>query len=159
MMPNMRRRAWSNFVDSPPTNAWLLVGDEASRPGDDELSDFRRSWRAAETLWTSPKQVQPGDLLFFYFISPIKAVHFAARAASYPFFDSSITVNAYKKVSDHQWWVRYTPMVPVEPGDLCPAAGYYGRSPHLERSTRALPASCGGRQDHVKDGEGPADAH
>ncbi len=31
-----------NILAIPPTNAWLLIGDEASFPTEDELRDNRR---------------------------------------------------------------------------------------------------------------------
>ena len=85
------------LLAGPPTNAWLLLGDEAS-PTRRELQGHAPGWPSRPSLWTAPRQAQPGDLLFFYFIDPIKAVHFAARAASYPFFDPSIEVNAMRAV-------------------------------------------------------------
>jgi len=68
----------------PPTNAWLLIGDEASFPTASDLRDNRRRPLTDDQIWTGSKQTQPGDLLFFYFVAPRKAIHFAARAASYP---------------------------------------------------------------------------
>jgi type I restriction enzyme R subunit len=83
----------------PPTTAWLLIGDEASFPTASDLRDNRRRPLTDDQIWTGSKQTQPGDLLFFYFVAPRKAIHFAARAASYPLFDSKIGVNA-KAVGD-----------------------------------------------------------
>jgi hypothetical protein len=99
----------------PPTNAWLLMGDEAAFPTNTDLRDNRRRPLSGDQIWTGSKQTQPGDLLFFYFIAPRKAIHFAARAASYPFFDSGIGVNANKPVDPNQWWVSYTPQIPIKP--------------------------------------------
>jgi hypothetical protein len=65
------------------TNAWLLVGDDASFPDQKELAHVRKHWRYDDSVWTSAKQVQPGDLLFFYFLSPMKKIRFVARAASF----------------------------------------------------------------------------
>ena len=102
-------------MKSPPTNAWLLIGDEASFPTRRELQEMRRGGRRTDQLWTAPRQAQPGDLLFFYFVDPRKAIYFAARAASYPFFDPSIGVNAVREVNANQWWVEHTPLVELTP--------------------------------------------
>ena len=99
----------------PPTNAWLLIGDEASFPSQSDLRDNRRRPLQDDAIWTGSKQTQPGDLLLFYFVAPRKAIHFAARAASYPCFDSEIGVNAVTEVDANQWWVKYTPQVEVTP--------------------------------------------
>jgi len=99
----------------PPTNAWLLIGDEASFPTASDLRENRRRPLTDDRIWTGSKQTQPGDLLFFYFVAPRKAIHFAARAASYPLFDSKIGVNAKKPVDPNQWWVTYTPQIEVTP--------------------------------------------
>jgi hypothetical protein len=104
-------KPWERSVADPPTNAWLLIGDEASFPDQAELDYVRKHWRYDDSVWTSPKQAQPGDLLFFYFMSPAKEIRFAARAASYPYFDAALVPNSLRNVSDKQWWVRYTPMV------------------------------------------------
>lgn len=108
------RDALRDVVSLAPTNAWLLIGDEASMPTDEELRRSRTTWRA-ECLWTGPKQVQPGDLLFFYFMAPTKAIRFIARAATYPIFDPHEGVNSVKPVDPNQWWLTHTPLVPVAP--------------------------------------------
>ncbi len=99
----------------PPTNAWLLIGDGKSFPSESKLRDHRSMPFSEYPIWTGSKQTQPGDLLFFYFVAPHKAIHFAARVASYPFFDSSIAVSSKKPVDPNQWWVTYTPQVEVAP--------------------------------------------
>ena len=99
----------------PPINAWLLIGDEASFPTEGGLRDSRRRPFSPDDFWTGSKQTQPGDLLFFYFMAPRKAIHFASRAASYPFFDREIGVNADRPVDPNQWWVEYTPQVELTP--------------------------------------------
>ena len=107
--------ALKNILAIPPTNAWLLIGDEESFPTDSYLRDNRRKPLSDDHIWTGSKQTQPGDLLFFYFIAPRKAIHFAARAASYPVFDPSIGVNAEKPVDPNQWWMKHTPLIEVTP--------------------------------------------
>jgi hypothetical protein len=104
-----------NILAIPPTNAWLLIGDEASYPTDSELRDMRRTPLSENRIWTGSKQTQPGDLLFFYFIAPLKAIHFVARAVSYPYFDSKMGVNSEKPVDPNQWWLTYTPQIEVTP--------------------------------------------
>ena len=110
----MARTTLKSIVTSAPTNAWLLMGDEASMPTSQELRSSRTEWRQ-QCLWTGPKQVQPGDLLFFYFIAPTKAVHFVARAATHPIFDPHEGVNSVRPVDPNQWWLIRTPLVPVAP--------------------------------------------
>ena len=97
-----------------PINAWLLMGDDASFPTPREQ---RESWASGRTdnVWTGPRQAQPGDLLFFYFMAPRKAVHFVARATSHPMFDPSIGVNALAPIDLNQWWIGYTPLAPMTP--------------------------------------------
>lgn len=95
-----------------PVNAWLLVGDEASYPTSHDLRLMRKPAVATDT-WTAPSQAQPGDLLLFYFMAPRKEIRFAARAASHPFFDSSVGVNSLKAIDPHQWWITHTPLVEV----------------------------------------------
>lgn len=107
--PSLKR-----LVSSAPTNAWLLIGDEASYPTAEELRDSRLRWRE-ECFWTGPRQAQPGDLLFFYFMAPRKAIHFLARAGSHPVFDPTIEVNALRDVDPNQWWLNHTPLVEVKP--------------------------------------------
>ena len=107
--------ALKNILAIPPTNAWLLIGDEKSFPTESSLQDMRRRPLSDDDIWTGSKQTQPGDLLFFYFMTPRKAIHFAARAASYPFFDSEIGVNAKGLVDPNQWWMKFTPLIEVTP--------------------------------------------
>lgn len=97
-----------------PINAWLLMGDAASFPTAQELRRMRRRMRK-DDIWTAPKQLHAGDLLLFYFMAPLKAVHFVARASSFPVFDASIGVNALREVDPNQWWVRHTALVPTVP--------------------------------------------
>jgi hypothetical protein len=103
------------ILEIPPTNAWLLFGDEASFPTASELRDNLRRPLTDNQIWTGSKQTQPGDLLFFYFLAPRKAIHFAARAAAYPFFDSKIGIESLTPVDPNKWWVKYTPLIKVTP--------------------------------------------
>jgi len=86
----------------PPTNALLLMGDEASFPNSDDLRAQRDPLDPDLWNWTCPRQIQRGDLVFIYFMTPRKAVHFAARALYPPVYDPSIQVNALKKIDRHQ---------------------------------------------------------
>ena len=158
-MPAAVTTALDRLCATPPVNAWLLMGDEASFPTAAELRRMPRTWRE-ECLWTGPKQVQPGDLLLFYFMAPRKAVHFVARAAGYPVFDPSIAVNAVKEVDPNQWWVGHTPLVAVRPlafRDLKEAMGGHlnlrGKPTHFLRpeiiqqlvtNRRLVPSRAGG---------------
>lgn len=97
-----------------PVNAWLLIGDAAAYPTARELDQMRRRGTPSD-IWTAPPQALPGDLLLFYFMHPIKEIRFAARAASNPFFDASIHVNAERVVDRHQWWITHTRLLEVPP--------------------------------------------
>ena len=77
-----RHASLKDIVAIPPVNAWLLIGDEASYPTATDLREGRTYWNF-DSIWTGPRQAQPGDLLFFYFIAPRKAIHFVARAAAH----------------------------------------------------------------------------
>lgn len=103
--------------DDAPQQAWLMLGDEASFPTEDEVGEaiLRGETGVFETLWTAAKQTQPGDLLVFYFTGRRKAAHFVARAASAAFSSSDWAVNADREMNDQQWWVYCTPLLPIEP--------------------------------------------
>ncbi|MTB87054.1 hypothetical protein H9L21_08195 [Aeromicrobium senzhongii] len=103
------------FVE--PKNAWLLMGDSASRLSDEESWEFQREGRAGiyNAMWTAPRNIEVGDLVLFYFVSPVKAVHYVARAASRAFWRDDIEVNADSPVGDKQWWAYFTPPVEIEP--------------------------------------------
>lgn len=104
-------------IDVPPASAWLLVGDEASFPTTEELASSAAKGKVGifDDLWTAAKQTQFGDLVLIYFMSPRKAVHFVARAASDAFFDREIAVNAERTVADEQRWAYLTPLIEIEP--------------------------------------------
>lgn len=99
----------------PPVNAWLLMGSRSSYPTVDEIGAARHDAARGiyEDTWTAPKQTEPGDLLFFYFMSPDKAVHFVARSAGHAFFAEAEDTGA--TWSRRQWWTHITPMVEIEP--------------------------------------------
>lgn len=103
------------FVE--PQNAWLLMGDSATRFTDEQSAKFQGEGRVGiyNTTWTAPKNIEVGDLVLFYFVSPVKAVHFVARAASRAFWRDDIEVNADGPVGDKQWWAYFTPPVEIEP--------------------------------------------
>ena len=103
-----------DVLEIAPVNAWLVIGDAAAYPTTRELAQMRRR-RTPSDIWTAPSQAQPGDLLLFYFTHPIKEIRFAARAASNPFFDASISINAERVVDQHQWWITHTPLHEVPP--------------------------------------------
>jgi hypothetical protein len=103
--------------DIAPANAWLLKGTEASYPSLDELRGDREAADVGIFTWewTTAAQTQVGDLALFYFLSPRKAVHFVARAASDAFFSRDIPVNADQPVADTQWWAHFTTPIEIEP--------------------------------------------
>lgn len=103
--------------DAGPQQAWLMLGDQASFPTDEQIGEaiLHGDVGVFETMWTAAKQTQPGDLLIFYFTGERKAAHFVARAASAAFPRSDLAVNADRDVQDQQWWVYCTPLLPIEP--------------------------------------------
>ena len=103
--------------DSAPQQAWLVFGDDAAWPTEDELVEQHESGDAGvfEPMWTAAKQTQVGDLLLCYFGGHRRAVHFVARAASAAFYASDIEVNTEGEVRPEQWWVFHTPLIPIEP--------------------------------------------
>lgn len=118
-------RSTADVLKIAPVNAWLMIGDAASYPTSRELKRMRRQGTPTE-VWTAPSQAQPGDLLLFYFMAPIKEIRFAARAGSNPFFDATFGVNADRPIDPHQWWITHTPLIEVPPiafRDLAAALG------------------------------------
>jgi len=103
--------------DLAPSSAWLLIGDHAAFPDPEELANLRDESSAGifDYLWTAAKQTVVGDLALIYFMTPIRAVHFVARAASSAFFTRDIEVNADRKVADEQSWAYLTPLIQIEP--------------------------------------------
>ena len=91
-----------------PRSAWLLLADEAAyltREELDEQAQYRPQDLADEDadlhIWTCSPRVQQGDTLLIYYVSPKKAVHFIARAAFSPFWDTEIGVNTVGEVNRH----------------------------------------------------------
>jgi hypothetical protein len=82
-----------------PRSAWFLFGSQDSLLTDDDLMDDDGS-----SEWNCPKHVEIGDVLFFYFKAPYKAVHFVARAISEPY-----------PGEDGWHWLAYDCMVRIEP--------------------------------------------
>lgn len=100
-------------AQAPPTNAWLLIGDDASFPTPGELVAQRDPANPDLAEWTCPRQIMRGDLVFIYFIAPRKAIYFAARAMSAPVYETEAEVNALKPIDPHQWWAELSPLIPV----------------------------------------------
>jgi hypothetical protein len=115
--PSAVQRMGGDPRELEPQQAWLVIGDDASWPTNEELDEQAELGAVGifESVWTAAKQTQPGDLLLFYFMGSRKAVHFVARAASPAFYDAERGVNSIGSPSDHQWWVFHTPLVPVVP--------------------------------------------
>jgi hypothetical protein len=103
--------------DVSPGSAWLLKGSEASFPTSAELHRDRAAANVGifTWAWTTASQTQIGDLVLIYFMSPRKAVHFVARAASNAFFSRDVAVNADGKVNQAQWWGYFTTPIEIEP--------------------------------------------
>lgn len=105
--------AFGAMLDKP-RSAWLLQGAEKS------LEYLERDQEdlfhpTIDDIWTAPKQVRPGDLLFFYFRDPIKEIRFVGRAASYPFFADDIEVDGDGRAGNRQWWVHFGMVAPTSP--------------------------------------------
>lgn len=103
--------------DLDPSSAWLLIGDHAAFPDPEELANLRDESSAGifDCLWTAAKQTVVGDLALIYFMAPIKAVHFVARAASSAFFARDVKVNADVEVADEQTWAYFTALIAIKP--------------------------------------------
>ena len=142
--PNL---TWHEAQAQHPQSAWLMLGDEASYPSAKELArQVERAERGVFDIWTASPQTRPGDLLLFYFTGKRKAVHFAARALSYAHFSRDISVNANRGVNDHQWWVRISPMVELEPILLARLREAFNGHLLLKgRSGRYIPHASAGR--------------
>ena len=98
---------------SPPVNAWLLLGSEASFITSAEVTAANAA--GGRMLWTAPKQARPGDLAVIYFIAPRKAANIVGRVASHSFFDPSIEIHADAAVNPKQWWVELTDLREIPP--------------------------------------------
>lgn len=94
-----------------PRSAWILFGSDISFPSDDNLAQT-----SGRGEWTAPKNVEIGDTLFIYFISPKKAIHFVARAASKSFPGEEPLSTA--RVGASRWWVKYDSMIRIRPISL-----------------------------------------
>ncbi len=115
--PDGRPYHQQNPVELRPRNAWLLMGDEASYPGPEELAEVAAKGEAGifDYDWTAPKNGERGDLVLIYFVAPKKSACFIARLASRPYWDDDLVVNAVGPVNRHQWWAYLTPPVEIEP--------------------------------------------
>lgn len=140
-----------------PTNAWLLMGRQRSYPTQADISEMNRDATLGiyENFWTAAKQTEPGDLLFFYFMDPHKAVHFVARAVDHAYFDDMGTIEEGWR--GRQWWTHISPMVEIEPipvgalrrvmGDMVMA----GRSGRYVRPEHAALLAAGARAKDPRD--------
>lgn len=135
--PTTRLRA-SDPTVRQPTNAWLLMGSESSYPSEGDVDAMRRDAALGiyESSWTVAKQTEPGDLLFFYFSKPLKAIHFVARAVDHAYFED--IGNTGERWSGRQWWTHLTPMVEIEPIELAELQRVTGDMVMLGRSGRYL---------------------
>ena len=128
--------------DAAPASAWLLMGSEESFPTQEVLKAEKLASDVGIFTWhwTTAAQTQFGDLVFFYFTDPRKAIHFVARAASGAYFSRDFEVAADKHANRAQWWGYFTAPIEIEPitvDVLRQAAGGYlplrGRSGHYLR--------------------------
>lgn len=122
----------------PPTNAWLLIGGDDSYPDAQDIETARRdaSLGIYEQSWTTAKQTEPGDLLFFYFTEPRKAVHFVARAVDHAYFEDLGAQG--QRWSGRQWWSHITPLIEIHPIPLNELLRVTGDMVMLGRSGRYL---------------------
>ncbi len=92
------------FVNSAePQSAWFVFGSDSSFMSDDDLFEC-----LGEAEWTSSKHAKKGDILFFYFIAPYRAVHLVARASRDPYIDWQ----------SGRWFIEYESMVRIKPISL-----------------------------------------
>jgi|GEM_PF-1435829 len=117
LLTGARPEVGTDPVAIMPSNAWLVIGDDASYPTADSLAELRADGEAGwfDLMWTASKNVVMGDLVLVYFMAPRKAVHFVARAASSGFFHDDIEVNSDREVGTAQQWTYLTPLVEIEP--------------------------------------------
>ena len=105
---------------TPPRNAWLLMAS------DDSPIDVATMNEDRGGLWTSPKQVQRGDLALFYYVAPHKAVLYAARVASQPVYaDPDAGADAQQKWPN-QWWSWVDAFVTLDPVPHTTLKEYFG---------------------------------
>ncbi|MEZ5380998.1 MAG: hypothetical protein R2754_04290 [Microthrixaceae bacterium] len=147
--------AAQELCETPPRNAWLLVGDSASMPDDEDLAAQRAAIEGGPWVWTCPKHIQPGDLVFVYFVEPEKAVRFVARALTWAEFDPTRGVNSIKKVDPHQWWTFLSPFVPVDSISFKQLEEHFGHKLILRgKPTHYVPPRA---FDRIVDGLGELD--
>jgi hypothetical protein len=122
----MRRQPPRVGVKPPPSpaprNAWLIMGNETSwldREQVDGINVDPEYW-----LWDGSPHTEAHDLVFIYYTAPHSAIHFVARAACDPFYDTSIRPRA--EIARGQWWFGMKSLVEVEPitfKELCEVCG------------------------------------
>ncbi len=105
---------------TPPRNAWLLMAN------DDSPIDTATLNEDGGGLWTSPKQVQRGDLALFYYVSPHKAVLYAARVASQPVYANPDVDSEALQKWPNQWWSWVDAFVELDPVPLSALTEYFG---------------------------------
>src|SRR5690606_13851973 len=104
---------------TPPRNAWLLMANDDSSI---DLAEVNRYG----ALWTSPKHFERGDLAFIYYISPHKAVLYAARVQSPPTYaDPDVDEDALAKWPK-QWWSWVGAFVELDPVPYSELKRYFG---------------------------------
>jgi hypothetical protein len=143
----------------PPMNAWLLIGAQDSYPDVDELDASRHDAVVGiyETAWTAAKQTEPGDLHFFYFRAPYKAIHFVARAADRAFFEDIGSTGG--EWGGRQWWTHLTPLIEIKPitldqlHEVTGAMVMKGRSGHYLRPEHAAELAALARPIRPEDSQ------
>jgi len=131
-----------------PRNAWLIFGDDASRKTRRDIQDMCLIGNNDEPpqWWTCSPHTEWGDLLFFYFTAPTKAIMLVGRATCRAFYRRDINVNADRGVTSHQWWTHVCPMAITEPLSLETIREAHGHDVILKgRSGKYLPNTVANR--------------
>jgi hypothetical protein len=105
---------------TPPRNAWLFMAS------DDSPIDVETMNEGGGGLWTSPKHVQRGDLALFYYVSPHRALLYAARVASQPVYAAPDVDADSKDKWPNQWWSWVDAFVKLDPVPLTALTEYFG---------------------------------
>lgn len=92
-----------------PRNAWLLMGSDASPVTEEDIPG------EAEVVWTAPKHVQRGDLVFLYYMAPTKAITHVARVAAPAVFNDELLDDEGLNAYPNHWWAEIEGLRPIDP--------------------------------------------
>lgn len=95
-----------------PINAWLLLGDDKAIQRRDPRFPHIPG-RLPDSFWTASPNIQPGDLLFVYFMAPHKRIKYVARAASRAEFRNDADIRSNRPLNQRQRVVWVTPLIAV----------------------------------------------